>query len=64
MIAHALFYFLVSLVAVAVLWGATNPFIRRGSQGVEKIKANGKIIQILLELKFLITTWQVRVFKI
>lgn len=46
------------LVAVAFLWGATNPFIRRGSVGVEDIKATSSINQFIAEIVFLITRWQ------
>jgi multidrug transporter EmrE-like cation transporter len=48
----------IALVTVAFLWGGTNPLIKRGSQGVEKIKGNSKFQQWLLEMKFLITRWQ------
>lgn len=53
-----LFDLLVLLIAVAFLWGATNPFIRRGSIGVEDVKATTAIRQFLAELVFLITRWQ------
>lgn len=48
----------VLLVAVAFLWGATNPLIRRGSVGVEDIKEATVIRQFFGELFFLITRWQ------
>lgn len=47
-----------SLVVVGLLWGATNPFIRRGTVGVDKITADSSIMKTLLEWKFLITRWQ------
>lgn len=46
-------YNLVSLIAVAALWGCTNPFIKKGSKDIVKIKANNAIYQFLLELKYL-----------
>ncbi|XP_044735129.1 transmembrane protein 234 homolog [Chrysoperla carnea] len=46
------------LVLVAVLWGCTNPFIKSGTVGIEKIKGKTKFSQILLELKFLFTNWK------
>lgn len=46
------------LVAVAFLWGATNPLIRRGSVGVEDVKRATVIKQFLAEVYFLITRWQ------
>lgn len=48
----------VSLVLVGLLWGATNPFIRQGTVGVDKITADSKFKKTLLEWKFLITRWQ------
>uniref|UniRef100_A0A336M9K1 CSON012375 protein n=1 Tax=Culicoides sonorensis TaxID=179676 RepID=A0A336M9K1_CULSO len=46
------------LVAVAILWGATNPFIRKGSVGIENIKCDSKIQQTIQEFIFLLTRWQ------
>uniref|UniRef100_A0A336KR09 CSON012802 protein n=1 Tax=Culicoides sonorensis TaxID=179676 RepID=A0A336KR09_CULSO len=46
------------LVAVAILWGATNPFIRKGSVGIENIKCDSKIQQTIQEFSFLLTRWQ------
>lgn len=43
------------LVLVAILWGATNPFIKRGSKGIENVKGNSLTKQFLLELKYLVT---------
>lgn len=52
---------LVLLVAVAFLWGATNPFIRRGSVGVENVKGGTVIKQFLAEIYFLVTRRQASV---
>ncbi|XP_059484991.1 transmembrane protein 234 homolog [Neocloeon triangulifer] len=46
------------LFLVGLLWGGTNPFIKRGSTGVKKIKASNIIVQLLLELKYLFTEWR------
>ncbi|XP_037031515.1 transmembrane protein 234 homolog [Bradysia coprophila] len=54
----AMFVNYLLLVAVAFLWGATNPFIRRGSLGVEDVKGATVIKQFLAEIYFLITRWQ------
>eukprot|EP00123_Amoebidium_parasiticum_P005274 comp16506_c0_seq1/m.14519 comp16506_c0_seq1/g.14519 ORF comp16506_c0_seq1/g.14519 comp16506_c0_seq1/m.14519 type:complete len:137 (-) comp16506_c0_seq1:334-744(-) len=43
---------------VAVCWGSTNPLLKRGSQGLENIKRDGKIRQAAAELWFLVTRWQ------
>ena len=49
----------VWLVAVALLWGATNPFLKRGGEGIEKIKKDGMIRQFLSEVFFLGSNWKV-----
>lgn len=51
-------YELAAFVAVGFLWGATNPLIKRGSVGIDRIKADNKILKFLLELKFMITEWR------
>lgn len=48
-------------IVVAAMWGATNPFIKKGSSGIENVKEDGKVWQFLMELKFLITNWKVNV---
>jgi len=51
-----MFYILLSLISVGLLWGATNPFIKIGSRGIQNVKADTKLKKILLEIKFLIST--------
>ncbi|KAI0217568.1 transmembrane protein 234, partial [Lamellibrachia satsuma] len=46
------------LVIVALLWGATNPFLKRGGEGIEKIKKDGVIQQFLAEVFFLAFNWK------
>ncbi|XP_037952834.1 transmembrane protein 234 homolog [Teleopsis dalmanni] len=41
------------LVIVGLLWGATNPFIRLGSQGIEQINTGSKWKNLLLELRMI-----------
>jgi hypothetical protein len=48
-----------SLIAVGILWGATNPFIKKGSAGVENVKASRSSLQLLSEVKYLAWRWQV-----
>ncbi|GAB0099933.1 Transmembrane protein 234 homolog [Sergentomyia squamirostris] len=48
----------VSLVLVAFLWGATNPFIKQGSQGIQNVESSSRILKTVLEIKFIITRWQ------
>ncbi|KAM6427717.1 transmembrane protein 234 [Liasis olivaceus] len=44
---------LASLILVAVLWGATNPYLKRGTEGLEQVKRESKPRQMLAEMKFL-----------
>ncbi|KAK6304151.1 transmembrane protein 234 [Coregonus clupeaformis] len=41
------------LLLVAVLWGCTNPFLKRGTEGIEHVKKENKFHQFLAEVKFL-----------
>jgi hypothetical protein len=43
----------------SILWGTTNPFIRKASAGIEKVKARNNFEKIFLELKFLFTNFNV-----
>ncbi|XP_061552809.1 transmembrane protein 234 [Phycodurus eques] len=43
----------LSLLLVSVLWGCTNPFLKRGTEGIEHVSKSGKVAQFLAELKFL-----------
>ena len=52
-------YAVLSILLVAIMWGATNPFIKRGSIGYNELKADSKLGQLWLEVRFLITRWQV-----
>ncbi|XP_076021616.1 transmembrane protein 234 [Genypterus blacodes] len=45
---------LLSLLLVSVLWGCTNPFLKRGTEGLEHVSGTGtRISQLLAEIKFL-----------
>ncbi|XP_055854737.1 transmembrane protein 234 homolog [Episyrphus balteatus] len=44
---------ILSLIAVGFLWGATNPFIRKGSNGIQNINTGSKIKNIILEIKLI-----------
>ena len=46
------------LVLVSLLWGATNPFIKKGGAGIESVQHENKIWKFLLEMKFLFLNWQ------
>jgi hypothetical protein len=47
------------IVLSSILWGVTNPFIRKASIGIEKVKAKNNLEKILFELKFLFTKFKV-----
>lgn len=44
---------LLSLLLVSVLWGCTNPFLKRGTEGIENVTKTSKVAQLLAELRFL-----------
>ncbi|KAM8975847.1 transmembrane protein 234 [Pelodytes ibericus] len=46
------------LVLVSLLWGATNPFLRKGAEGLEGVKEERNFRQLLSEAKFLISNWR------
>ncbi|KAJ2618468.1 hypothetical protein GGF44_005767, partial [Coemansia sp. RSA 1694] len=48
----------VGFVLTALCWGFTNPFIKRGSEGIEKIKKTSWLRQTLAESWFLFTNWK------
>lgn len=41
---------------VALVWGATNPLLRRGGAGIERLRAANRLLRLFAELKFLATT--------
>jgi len=45
------------LVVVALLWGTTNPLMKRGGQGIENTRATNRLSQLFMELKFLALKW-------
>ncbi|KAG0711157.1 Transmembrane protein 234 [Chionoecetes opilio] len=46
---------LVCLLAVSLLWGITNPLLKRASVGIENIHMANPILQTVHEVKFLAT---------
>lgn len=48
----------VWFVLVGLLWGATNPFIKRNSAGIEDVVHPNRVVKFLLELKFLALNWR------
>ncbi|XP_072313756.1 transmembrane protein 234 [Eucyclogobius newberryi] len=45
---------LLSLVLVSVLWGCTNPLLKRGTRGIERVARPSRVAQLLAEFKFLL----------
>ncbi|KAK7086363.1 hypothetical protein SK128_015879 [Halocaridina rubra] len=43
------------LIAVSILWGVTNPLLKRASVGIEDIQMANPFMQTLFEVKFLAT---------
>ncbi|NXV52592.1 TM234 protein, partial [Uria aalge] len=43
----------VALLLVAVLWGSTGPFLRTGAAGLEEVRRQGRLQQLLAEIRFL-----------
>ena len=51
---HAMWF-----AVVAVVWGSTNPLLKRGGAGLEKVQHPGnRVVQLLAELKFLALNWR------
>ncbi|KAK9729405.1 hypothetical protein K7432_000284 [Basidiobolus ranarum] len=48
----------IGFFLVAICWGFTNPFIKRGSKGLENLQKDTFLKQTLAEIWFLITRWQ------
>ncbi|XP_019115914.1 transmembrane protein 234 [Larimichthys crocea] len=44
---------LLGLLLVSVLWGCTNPLLKRGTEGIEHVTETSRVSQLLAEVKFL-----------
>lgn len=49
------------LVGVSLLWGVTNPLMKKGSVGIEAVKGSNFIFQFFGEVRFLMFNWKVGV---
>ncbi|XP_072274407.1 transmembrane protein 234 [Pyxicephalus adspersus] len=49
---------LCSLLLVAVLWGVTNPFLRKGAEGLERVREDRTVWRLLYQAKFLISNYR------
>lgn len=45
----------MSLVLVGILWGATNPLMKVGAEGIEKVRGSSYLQQFFNEISFLVT---------
>uniref|UniRef100_A0A7N8YCF0 Transmembrane protein 234 n=1 Tax=Mastacembelus armatus TaxID=205130 RepID=A0A7N8YCF0_9TELE len=41
---------LLSLLLVSVLWGCTNPLLKRGTEGIENVTRTSRVSQLLAEM--------------
>ena len=48
----------VWFILVGLVWGATNPFIKRNSAGIKDVAHPNRVVKFLLELKFLALNWK------
>ncbi|XP_032900716.1 transmembrane protein 234 [Amblyraja radiata] len=46
------------LVLVSLLWGATNPFLKKGTEGIEKVQSGNWVTQLLAEMRFLVLNYK------
>ena len=45
-------------ILVGLLWGATNPLLKRGSKGIEDVQHQNRLLKFIMEMKFLVLNWQ------
>ncbi|XP_067316700.1 transmembrane protein 234 [Anolis sagrei] len=50
---------LSACLLVALLWGGTNPFLKKGTEGLEQVKKERRSLQLLAEMKFLCLNYKV-----
>lgn len=49
----------IGLISVAFLWGVTNPFMKKGAQGIEEVKSHSTTGQFMNDVFFLVTNLKV-----
>lgn len=50
---------IIWLIAVAALWGFTNPFLKKGGKGIEHVQSGSRLLKPFYELLFLASNWKV-----
>jgi hypothetical protein len=53
---------LLGAIWVAIAWGVSTPYLKKGAEGLSQIKEDHFLKQILKEWVYLLTRWQVRHF--
>ncbi|KAG8301206.1 hypothetical protein J6590_058201 [Homalodisca vitripennis] len=46
------------LFLVGLLWGVTNPLIKKGSAGVSKVEGGNVFVRFFKDIKFFVTNWK------
>ncbi|XP_072356427.1 transmembrane protein 234 isoform X2 [Scyliorhinus torazame] len=46
------------LLLVALLWGGTNPFLKKGTEGLEKVQSRNFVTQLFAEMRFLFLNYK------
>lgn len=49
---------IISMVMVAMFWGITNPLLRLGSKGIEKVSSEQFMMKIVHKMIFLARNWK------
>ena len=49
---------IISMVMVAMFWGITNPLLRLGSKGIEKVSSEQFMMKTVHEMIFLARNWK------
>ena len=47
------------LVIPSLLWGVTNPLIKKGSSGIELVSGNGLLSTAVLKFQFIVSKWKI-----
>ncbi len=47
-----------AFILVGLLWGATNPFLKKYSAGMDNVIHSNRIVKFILEMKYLATNWR------
>lgn len=48
----------INYLLVSLVWGCTDPFLKRGSQGIETVQTDNRLLKIALQFKWLLLNYQ------